>query len=196
VFILKPTLHILLQVAPLEKHVLLLDVPVQTAAVNLGDMVLQRFANYPAPTVTCSACYCSPESSSRRCIFGGTMSEVFLKTSTGSLQIVTINRNQAGSLLLRVMTPVKEPTSHQAWAGKKLCAVITHQVHGLDLAASEVEREAIEASGGHYVPFIKKEDIWWKLDSGTGHIVMENPFDHQISSVHHDGYSIIIFFFK
>jgi hypothetical protein len=124
------------------------------------------------------------------------MSEVTLKTSTGNIQIVGMNRNQAGSLLQRIMTPVKEPTSHQAWGGKELCAVVTHQVHGLDLAASEVEREAIEASGGHYVPFIKRDNIWWKLDSGTGHIVIENPFYNQISSVHDDGYSVNIFFFK
>ena len=119
--ILRPTLHILHQVAPLEQHVLLIDPPVQTAAVHLGDMVLQRFAKYPAPTITCTACTCWPAMCR-----GGTMSDVMLKTSPGDLQIVGINRNQEGSLLKRIMTPVKDPTSHQAWGGKELCAIVSH----------------------------------------------------------------------
>ena len=89
-----------------------------------------------------------------------------------------------------------EPTPHKAWSNKDLHAVITHEVHGLGQDISVEERTVMESSGGHYVPFIKKGGTWWKLDSGSGNIVMENPFTNQILSRSEDGKSVILLFFK
>ena len=64
----------------------------------------------------------------------------------------------------------------------------------LETGLQMVEAELVETVGAEtMLHFSDLGQMKNPGDSGTGHIVMENPFTNQISSVHHDGYSINIF---
>ena len=176
----------------LEKNVLMCVPSAQQDPINLSEMVEQQYAANPNSTLTCD-CTCTDP---HRCAPGTTrLADTALRALPGQLHVIAINRNING-IHRRIVTPVIEPAPHKAWGNKELRAVITHEVHGLGQDIDMEERRVIESSGGHYIPYIKKGNIWWKLDSGTGKIVIVNPFINQITSNTEDGKSIILFFFK
>ena len=176
----------------LEKNVLMCVPSDQQDPISLSEMVEQQYTTNPNSTLTCD-CTCTDL---HRCAPGTTrLIGTTLKALPGQLHVIAINRNIDG-IHRRIVTPVIEPAPHKAWDNKDLRAVITHEVHGFGRDIGMEERRVIESSGGHYIPYIKKENTWWKLDSGTGKIVIENPFINQITSNTEDGKSIIVFFFK
>ena len=77
--------------------------------------------------------------------------------------IVWINRNRNN--IDKIISPVAEPNNSQAWGGK-LCQIVLAHCGNLPIA-------------GHWLTFIRRSGVWWKVDTDSRQPVQENPFLHQ-----------------
>ena len=94
---------------------------------------------------------------------------------------------QGWLLVFKVKVKVERP------ADKKISISETKQIYGCCFEEKElvcVLAHRGSSSGGHWVPYRKVEDVWWRLDSLKSHVVQENPFEKQ------DSQNIEIMMFK
>ena len=70
----------------------------------------------------------------------------------------------------RHLTPLQLlPDNHAEWPGMCLKAVLAHREQG--------ER----GEGRHWIAYLKVQNIWWKTDSASAHILQGDPFQQQIN---------------
>ena len=78
--------------------------------------------------------------------------------------IVWVNRNDNN--VSKIISPIAEPADHDPIWGGNHCHVVLDHAGNLPVA-------------GHWFTFIKRNRLWWKVDTGSQQPVQENPFLNQ-----------------
>ena len=85
----------------------------------------------------------------------------------GQNLIIWVNRNNGN--MAKNMVSIAEPTDNDPlWGGNRCHVVLTHVGHN--------------PVAGHWIAFIKRGSVWWKVDTDTQNPVQQNPFVRQFRS--------------
>ena len=79
----------------------------------------------------------------------------------GQNLITWVNRNNNN--IDKIMSPIAEPADNDPLWGRKRCHVVLAHAGNLPVA-------------GHWLAFVKRGGVWWKVDTDASHPVQENPF--------------------
>ena len=90
------------------------------------------------------------------------------QTLPGQNMIVWVNRNANN---VKVMSPIAEPPDNDPLWGGKMCHVVIAHVGNHPV-------------GGHWLTFVKRNNIWWKVDTDVQQPVQDNPFMTQSAQTH------------
>ena len=85
-----------------------------------------------------------------------------------------------GGVRVKVLTPVQN-LDQMGLNGQQCTALIAHL--GRD------------PGSGHYIPFVRENNIWWRAEFRGSDLTMENPFTGQMTGNNRSGYTIDILFF-
>ena len=110
-----------------------------------------------------------------------------LSTAPGETLCLHVARNHVGIIngQGKVLTPLQLlPDNHAEWPGMCLKAVLAHREQG--------ER----GEGRHWIAYLKVQNIWWKTDSASAHILQGDPFQQQINpTLSQRGFSLDVLLF-
>ena len=85
-----------------------------------------------------------------------------------------------GGVRVKVLTPVQNP-GPMGVNGQQCTALIAHL--------------GTDTGSGHYIPFVRENNVWWRAEYRGSDLTMENPFTSQIVGNNRSGYTIDILFF-
>ena len=152
---------------------LLLAVPNQPQAVDIGQLLGDTRAQPPVPTLTCQG----------QGVCAGNQVPSILVGTPGQVMMLHLVRNQVdqGGAGNKVLTPVTQPqANHQEWPGLRPSVVLAHR-----------------ANPNHWIAFVCVRGVWWRADSARTAIVQEDPFQSQIGpNSGRRGFTIDLVFFK
>ena len=140
-----------------------LPLPNQVQPIDVGLLLGNVRQNPPVPTLSCTTAWCPA--------FGHRIASR-LSTAPGETLCLHVARNHVGIIngQGKVLTPLQLlPDNHAEWPGMCLKAVLAHREQG--------ER----GEGRHWIAYLKVQNIWWKTDSASAHILQGDPFQQQIN---------------
>ena len=138
---------------------LLLAVPSQVQALDLGQLLTDTRAQPPVPTLTCQG----------QGVCAGSLVPSILVGTPGQVMVLHLVRNlvMMGGAGAKVLTPVTLPqANHQEWPGLQPSVVLAHR-----------------ANPNHWLAFVRVGGVWWRADSARAAIVQEDPFQSQPGSL-------------